>query len=181
MSQKPSIGRIVHYVLAERDSTTSFGRTRPAIIVDLVEDGSKDGLVNLQVFTNGGIDQLPPVQHCKNIVHDESAKQGTWHWPPFVAPAKEKIDLSKMSVEKMEMETSNLKAQLEARRPTPKNFEEQQKMEAEAATEPFPTTPDTGSMAAAFASGDIPPPRDPVAASRPTEPFPPEDDESDAP
>ncbi len=77
------LGAQVLYVLSKSDSPTSAGRVRPGVIVDLVDDGSADGLVSLQVFTNGGIDQLPPVQHCKNIVHDEGEHpEGTWHWPP---------------------------------------------------------------------------------------------------
>jgi len=174
MSQKPSIGRIVHYVLSQADSPTSFGRVRPAIIVELVEDGSEEGLVNLQVFTNGGIDQLPPVQHCKNIVHYEKVPHpnGTWHWPPFVAPGK--------PVPVLEAPADAAPA-----RRVPRTYEEQLKMEASENAAPFPTTPDTGSMAAAFAAGEIPPPPprdpmrtfDPVAAERATEPFPPDSEE----
>jgi hypothetical protein len=73
----------VLYVLSESDSPTSAGRVRPGVIVNLVDDGSVNGLVNLQVFTDGGFDQLPPVHHMKNVVHDEgSHAPGTWHWPP---------------------------------------------------------------------------------------------------
>jgi hypothetical protein len=78
----PKLGAIVMYVLASHDSAVFQGRTRPAVIVDLVDDGSQDGLVCLQVFTNGGFDQLPSVHHAKDVLHDEDdRKPGTWHWP----------------------------------------------------------------------------------------------------
>lgn len=80
----PEVGRDVLYILSEADSPTSAGQCRPAKIVALVDDGSEHGLVNLQIFTNGGFDQLPNVHHAKNVLHDEceEKKRGTWHWPP---------------------------------------------------------------------------------------------------
>lgn len=85
------IGRDVTYVLSPADSQVRAGEHRPAKIVRLIDDGGK-GLVNLQVFTDGGFDQLPNLHHAKNVVHDEEVygeaeeekkyKPGTWHWPP---------------------------------------------------------------------------------------------------
>lgn len=79
-----AVGRMVDYVLSQSDSPTSYGRVRPAVIVELVEDGSRDGLVALQVFTNGGYDQLPNVHHVRAAVHVEDVPHpnGSWHWPP---------------------------------------------------------------------------------------------------
>lgn len=88
------LGGQVLYVLSPSDSSSNHGRVRPATIVHLVDDGSVDGLVNIVVFTDVG-DNLPPVQHARNVVHDEERyerragdeiflehRPGTWHWPP---------------------------------------------------------------------------------------------------
>lgn len=75
----PKVGGMVLYVLSEKDSPTSPGKYRPAIIVDF----NHEGHVILQVFTNGGIDQLAPVHRVVGAWHDEDErKNGTWHWPP---------------------------------------------------------------------------------------------------
>lgn len=106
----PKLGGHVHYVLAERDSVVGAGRVRPAIIVDLVEDGSPHGLVSLQVFTNGGFDQLPSVQHCKEILHDEETrKPGTWHWPPPRELVFKSVDVQPQATDPIEVLRAELK------------------------------------------------------------------------
>jgi len=78
----PAIGRIVDYVLSEKDSMTAAGAVRPAIVVSLVADGSEHGVVNLMVFTDAGADQLQNTHHAKSVQHDEDQHApGTWHWP----------------------------------------------------------------------------------------------------
>lgn len=74
MSQEPTIGRIVHYVLDEYQD-----EYRPAIIVHV---GGRS-TVNLQVFTDGQNDSSDSGTMWKSYVeHDEEFKeQGTWHWP----------------------------------------------------------------------------------------------------
>ncbi|GGN39543.1 hypothetical protein FHR83_006696 [Actinoplanes campanulatus] len=66
MEQKPSIGRIVHYVQYEGN------KCRAAIITD-VED---DGTVGLYVMTpDRGA-------HSQNeCPYDDGHTYGTWHWP----------------------------------------------------------------------------------------------------
>jgi hypothetical protein len=82
--QKPSIGRIVHYVLT---SGPSKGEHRPGIIVRVWSDD----LVQLQVFTDNNAqngfynDQLPCPLWATSVKYDESNAEGTWHWPEYVS------------------------------------------------------------------------------------------------
>ena len=72
--QAPSIGRVVHYVLAT-------GAHRPALILDVTDDGG----VSLSVFAfsaEGG-----PGEY-RNVAHDEDAAPLSWHWPEFVKGAE---------------------------------------------------------------------------------------------
>ena len=84
--QLPTVGRIVHYVLDD-------GTVRPGLVIDF----STEGLVDLQVFTNGPKDyarvrkgerapgvpaQTPLVVWREDVAQDEAGKAGTWHWPP---------------------------------------------------------------------------------------------------
>ncbi len=97
--QVPSIGRIVHYVLAKVDCEKMEGKSRPGIIVSVGDE--RDEPVNLQVFTNGGHDDLPPVHWKRDVSHNEDRKPGTWHWPPrdgappFTKPAESIEELKK--------------------------------------------------------------------------------------
>jgi hypothetical protein len=83
--QKPSVGRIVHYVMPIRYGRAR-GEVRPAIIVR-VFPGETDK-VQLQVFTDGSNDGLECVLGIvweTSVHHDEAGKAlGTWHWPPRV-------------------------------------------------------------------------------------------------
>lgn len=70
---KPSIGRIVHFVL---DSTKS---PIAAIIVAVWTDTC----VNLRIFRDGSNTQ-PEWQTSKIFDDSETPASGTWHWPPKV-------------------------------------------------------------------------------------------------
>lgn len=79
---KPTMGRIVHYVLSSQDGTMDHkvGQHRPAIITHCWSDTC----VQLQVFTDGTNDRLKgePVIWVTSVTHDEDEKKGrTWHWP----------------------------------------------------------------------------------------------------
>ena len=86
-AQKPSIGRIVHYVL---DSGQSKGQHRPAMIVRVWSDTC----VQLTVFTDWSNDFGPDQHGGGGILWRPSAAQdeggenprsiGTWHWPERV-------------------------------------------------------------------------------------------------
>jgi hypothetical protein len=89
MSQKPSIGRIVHYVMsAANDQARHPGDHRPAIITRVWNDTC----VNLQVFTDSindcdeGLPGANGVLWKSSATHDETGKaEGSWHWPEYVA------------------------------------------------------------------------------------------------
>lgn len=91
MDQKPSIGRVVHYVLAVFDNVTAVGEHRPAFIVRVWpgEYGTNecpDG-VNLQVFLDGGNDRCSSERESgdtmwkTSVEYSAEGKPGTWHWP----------------------------------------------------------------------------------------------------
>jgi hypothetical protein len=70
-------GRIVHYVLT--DGRTEVNGHRPAIVVKV---WNSDGTANLQVFTDGGNDYIPPepVVWKTSVMYSEDPQPGTWHW-----------------------------------------------------------------------------------------------------
>lgn len=95
--QKPSVGRIVHYVIAIDHSGKPV--VQPAIVVTFwPEYGDKLG-VNLQVFLDGGnVDRsrypsegnwmAPSAEECAkglawrtSATYDAGKAAGTWHWP----------------------------------------------------------------------------------------------------
>lgn len=83
--QKPSIGRVVHYVLNEGRNA---GEHRPAFVVKVWGD-QPDSLVQLQVFTDSNPasdsnDCLPQVLWKTSVKLDADAAPGTWHWPERV-------------------------------------------------------------------------------------------------
>src|SRR5947209_17739290 len=89
---RPSIGRIVNYVLRP-------GVIRPAIIVHVWSDTC----VQLQVFTDGdgsGLnDGMPNVVWRPSALQDESASaEGSWHWTP-VAPAPQPAEPAQIPAE----------------------------------------------------------------------------------
>jgi len=79
-AQRPSVGRIVHYVLPDGPSA---GAHRPAIIVRVWSAQC----VQLQVFTDGSNDGPG---YKSGLVWRTSVLLGldenTWHWPEFVGP-----------------------------------------------------------------------------------------------
>lgn len=83
---KPSIGRIVHYVLTQRESPNNAGATRPAIITSVRGNGE----CCLTVFTDPHHDQSSHVVYVKSApMHDgEAVKHGTWKWPPKIEHAE---------------------------------------------------------------------------------------------
>lgn len=85
--QKPSVGRIVHYVLppnAEHLHAEAAGQHRPATVVRTWPDYAR---INLRVFLGGTNDA--PHGHliggqlwASSVAQDEDTKApGTWHWP----------------------------------------------------------------------------------------------------
>lgn len=86
----PTIGRWVHYVIAEEDlehfstaeddTRTSLGDVVPA----LVTFSYGDGAVDLTVFVRGGESFYK--DHVWNVLQlmEGMVGNGTWHWPPRV-------------------------------------------------------------------------------------------------
>ncbi len=71
MPDKPSIGRIVHYVSMGHSLGTYSSTCRAAIITDVRDEVT----VSLAAFSGKGI------WFYENITLDESKAGGTWHWP----------------------------------------------------------------------------------------------------
>jgi len=70
--QKPSIGRIVHFV-GERDSIN---------LAALVTAVNEDDTINLAVFgPNGGYGFRQNVKHVEGPVQTTEEASGTWHFP----------------------------------------------------------------------------------------------------
>lgn len=89
--QKVSVGRVVHFVLVDKQGATQH---RPAIVVRVWPDG--DGgpyadeaskgthVVQLQVFSDGANDGNENVVWMTSVHHDPHGAPGTWHWPERV-------------------------------------------------------------------------------------------------
>ena len=76
----PSVGRIVHYVLAEQDGTRNTGEHRAAMVVRTWGGDC----VQLQVFMDGTNDRASgePLMWVTSVAYDGKTKMGrTWHWP----------------------------------------------------------------------------------------------------
>ncbi len=77
---KPSIGRIVHFVL-------QTGQNPVAAIITAVWS---DNCVNLRLFLDGSNSKGPENfgwgewVTSKNLDESETPQVGTWHWPPKV-------------------------------------------------------------------------------------------------
>ena len=93
--QKPSIGRIVHYVVARQHDGLPV--IQPAIVVAFwPQYGDRLG-VNLQVFLDGSnvsadrypaCQSAPSAEECAkglawrtSAMHSATQEPGTWHWP----------------------------------------------------------------------------------------------------
>lgn len=96
MDQKPSIGRIVHYVLAASDEVLpqAVGEHRPAVIVrvwpgEFGDAECPDG-INAQVFLDGTNDvetndgSIAVAMWTTSVPYSSEPKPGTWHWPERV-------------------------------------------------------------------------------------------------
>ena len=89
----PSVGRIVHVVLAENIGgvqihPSAVGSHRAALIVrtwDGVEPGTVAPYVNLQIFLDGSNDAPNCAGHAplwaNSVYYDEGGRPGSWHWP----------------------------------------------------------------------------------------------------
>lgn len=93
-TQKPAVGRIVHYVIGIGHDGKPF--VQPAMIVRAWDGGHG---VNLQVFLDGGncgpghiLEPMPgaapSIDECArglawrtSVVHDDAKRVNTWHWP----------------------------------------------------------------------------------------------------
>jgi|SRR5271157_1545852 len=81
---KPSIGRIVHFVL---DGGPNKGQHRPAIIARIWDDNPTiDSMVQLQVFTDGSNDGevYRSGLYWATSVHYADPSENkiySWHWP----------------------------------------------------------------------------------------------------
>ena len=74
MSQKPSVGRIVHYVaFGTPGGEYKPGSCRPAIVTEVNDRETEE--VKATVFQTEGTF----TKQC--LYHDETRKPGTWHWP----------------------------------------------------------------------------------------------------
>ncbi len=74
---KPTIGRIVHYLLREGRSA---GELRPAIIVRVWPDGhGAENTVQLRVFLDGSNDAGAESDWATSV--HEGTEPGTWQWP----------------------------------------------------------------------------------------------------
>ena len=74
-SSMPTIGRIVHYTIAENEEPVNGSCTFPAIITFV----HSEDLVNLQVF----YDAYPNENHWKTSVNRNNAPNSSWDWPPL--------------------------------------------------------------------------------------------------
>lgn len=79
--QKPTVGRVVHYVLPEGKNA---GQVRPAIVVDVWSATC----VNLRVFVDG-LNDYPDGIKLENewktsILEGNPDQLGRWFWPPRV-------------------------------------------------------------------------------------------------
>jgi hypothetical protein len=79
MPQKPTIGRIVGYVLPEGHRRA--GQVVPAIITRTWGE-SEYPAVQLTPFVDVSNDEPVNPTSCSSVVYDETLKPRTWHWLP---------------------------------------------------------------------------------------------------
>lgn len=75
---KPSIGRIVHYVV-------NVGNARP--VAAIITAVWTDTCVNLRLFQDGSNTDPQTFSEwvtSRSLDESETPAQGTWHWPPKV-------------------------------------------------------------------------------------------------
>jgi len=81
MSQNPSVGRIVRYVLP--DGHRWVGEVRPAIItraMNKIDAEIHPGMSNLSLVLDGTNDQFER-NWAGSVMYDPAGAKGTWHWP----------------------------------------------------------------------------------------------------
>jgi len=98
MTQQPSIGRIVHYVLQNGEHRAATvvnaapGDSACNIMVHLdpFADFNPGDMVNTQILPTGHANVRTSSAHpaqlaAQSVVQDEDTKRpGTWHWPEYV-------------------------------------------------------------------------------------------------
>lgn len=73
--QKPSCGRILHYVaFGTPGGEYKPGQCRPCIVTEV----NGDGTIKATIFQTEGTFTK------QALCHDEEKKPGTWHWPERV-------------------------------------------------------------------------------------------------
>lgn len=86
MDQKPSVGRIVHYVSYGTPNKEYSSRCVAAIITDVATSPeTEEDSVRLKIFNPDGDFNSPWLkQFEKDPGSEENYKPGTWHWPERV-------------------------------------------------------------------------------------------------
>lgn len=79
MEQKPSIGRIVHYVSYGTPKGEYKSRCIAAIITDVKQDDANETIVRLKIFNPDGDFNSPWLKQ-----DEKDHYGGTWHWPERV-------------------------------------------------------------------------------------------------
>lgn len=118
----PTVGRIVLYVLPE--GMRGAGEIRPAIIVRVFPECDGITLINLQVFQDGGNDDIArdydspvDVTWRTSVHHDQDGKQpGTWHWMPYQIGQSKQLPVAPIVAELgiLAAELSALRAEYDA-------------------------------------------------------------------
>jgi hypothetical protein len=79
VKQKPTVGRIVHYVEPQSaPGRVEAGPSRPAIIVEVHDDET----CGIKVFLPGGGSLYEPKAKFAAAELEADRKPFTWHWPP---------------------------------------------------------------------------------------------------
>jgi hypothetical protein len=78
----PSVGRIVHFVIATKDKTALVHR--PAIVTDDGGDKALAGLVSLKVFLTKRDKHIEGDAFEDAPYNPRGDRAGTWHWPERV-------------------------------------------------------------------------------------------------
>lgn len=83
--QKPSVGRIVHYVSYGTPGGEYKSECRAAIVTEVTEHPDADGTVGLCVMNPTGLFLNRDVEHAEDkAAGAEQHPGGTWHWPERV-------------------------------------------------------------------------------------------------
>ena len=77
MSQKPSVGRVVHYTSYGTPGGEYLPECRAAVVTS-VRDDIAGNYVDLCVMNPTGL------FFNREVEYDDMARGGTWHWPEMV-------------------------------------------------------------------------------------------------